>query len=484
MKNVSFTIILAASLSTHAYTRPDHKSTMDESRLQTLIDLQSVRTIEELVSVLPIEMKANFVLKHGMLRTGENGHLVEKKVSQSADPHLPRAIVWDEANGFSVSYNGGGEKQTAGQRLDVLSFDEQKKTFHLKAVHFGLTEEQITQGVKKGKVVSDASCVSCHGPLSRPIFSMYPDWPSFYGSMNDELNDPNFKVQQIEIADYRNFKSQAGSKSGRYSPLFDPTIPRQLYGLDLWETYPFRQNVETGAKEVSRAFTFRPGLRLGIVYNRLTAQMAFQILKSHPNYKKMSGLVLHSLLQCDWNPSYPKTRDAVKAAIAKTDLKFKRADHIQLQYRDIWKIFDLKINDIDIRYSYNHEGFQNEDATNNIMHPGYINKYFNSYFDGTATIDELVVGHIVTDLAKSYPELFGDIKLRGLVAKYKHLEARFKFDKSAFENYDRLGMWFPIPYAMELFERHHRETYTTAMKQDYSNLCSKTTEYLKKQFIK
>lgn len=469
---------------TFAYTRSDQQHQLDSYKLQYIIDNNKVGSLEELIFQLPIEVKSNFVLKHGILREGENGHLVEKKVSQSSDPDLPRAILWDEVNGFSVSFNGGGEKQTAPQRLDILSFDKTSKKFDLKAIHFSLSEEQIKLGILPKKIVNDTSCKNCHGPLSRPIFSMYPDWPSFYGSMNDELNDPNFKVQELEYSDFKIFKNSNAIHNKRYSPLFDPTISRQLYNLDIWETYPYRQNTITTAQEVSRSFAFRPGLRLGIVYNRLTAQMVFQLMKSNSNYEKMKGLVLHSLLQCNWNSSYPKTREMIKTSIEKTNIKFKRPEDIQLNYYDIWKIFGLKINDIDIRYSYNHEGYLNENATNNIMHPGYIDKYFNSYFDGTATIDELIVGHIVSDLTKDHPQFFSKVKLRGLVEKYKHLEERFKYDKSIFENFDRLGMWFPIPYPKNVFEKHHREYFSEKMKEDYNFLCLKTSEFLKSQFIK
>jgi hypothetical protein len=420
-----------------------------------------------------------------MKRKGERGHLIEEKVSQSADPHLPRAIVWDELTGFSLSYNGGGPKQTAKDRLDILSFDSSTKKFQLSAVDFVHTEETIKNNIDLGKVYKSKTCFECHGPDERPIFSMYPDWPSFYGSDNDELNNPSVEVQKIELKDYRNFLNTTVKTNSRFSPLFDDKIPKNLYGLKIWETYPYRMDTSTEAKNISRSFTFRPALRLGILYNRQIAQSIFNKMRYHSNYNQLKGLVLHSLLQCDWNSSYPKTKELIKESLKSTPLVFHRTDHLQLEYNSMLSIFDLKINDIDIRFSYNHKGYNYTDVNvrKNIMHPGYIDKYFNSYFDGTATIDELLAAQMISEMATSYGGSFINLKLRGLTEKYKHLAARYQFDKNSFAHFDQLGLWFPIPYPKELYLTHHRETYTDDLKLEYQKACQATTEYLKKQFV-
>jgi hypothetical protein len=473
--------VFCGSIGLQAYTRPDFQSVLDNEVLQNIIDTQIITSIDQLPSHLPKEVKANFVLKHGVKREGERGHLIEKKVSQSSDPHLPRAILWDEQNGYSLSYNGGGDDQTAKNRLDILSFDVKNKKFQLQAVNFQLTEDEIRNGQTAGKIFSESSCTECHGPHSRPIFSMYPDWPAFYGSDNDELNNSKIVVQQLENKDYQAFLMNEGHTNQRYAPLFDTNLPHELFGLDIWSTYPYRQDTSTLAQDISRSFAFRPGLRVGILYNRLNAQNIFSMIKSHKNYDQYKGLVLHSLLQCDWSPSFPKTRDTIKKAV---NIKYKRPEHLQINYNEIFKLFDLKLNDVDIRYSYNHQGYLNEDASENIMQTGYIGKYFNSYFDGTATIDELLIASFVKDLILTYGNVFGDVKYRGLEDKYRHLAKRFTYDQNIFKGFDQKGLWFPIPYPKAVFAPHHRETFTPEMKENYDKLCVKTTEYLKRQFIK
>jgi hypothetical protein len=252
--------------------------------------------------------------------------------------------------------------------------------------------------------------------------------------------------------------------------------------MKMWPTYPYRQNTSEAAHDISRSFSFRPGLRLGIVYNRLNTQSVFQQMKNSPNYKQVAGLALHSLLQCDWNPQMPKTKEAVLNKLG-NQLTWKRRDHLQLEYGQIFKLFGLKVNDIDIRYSYNHEGYKNTDSTKNIMAPGYIGKYFNAYFDGTATVDELLIADLLKDLSATYPQIFKGIEYRGLEEKYKHLQERYHYDKAIFQTFDRMGLWFPIPYPKEVFMKHHRESYTSDLAAQYKMVCSQTAQYLKEQFV-
>jgi hypothetical protein len=475
--------LVLLSLTISAFTNSQQPEDT-ETNLTDLIQKNNIRTLEDLVPLLPTEMRSNFALKHGIKRSGERGHLIEAKVSQSADPDLPRAILWNERNGFTVSYNGGATNQLANQRLDILSFSEKDKIFSLTAINFPLSEEQIINGHSK-IVVQDQSCKECHGSMNRPILSMYPDWPAFYGSDNDELNNPNSAVQKLENTDYQNFLRSAGSQSPRYAPLFDSSLVEQNYGLKIWPTYPYRQDTSEVASHISRSFSFRPLLRLGIIYNRQTAKVIFHKMKQQSNYPKWGLFTLHSLLQCNWNPDFPKTKALIKSEMQK-DLKetprWVMSENLQLDYYQLWKIYNLKINDVDIRYSYNHAGYANTNASKKIMEPGYINRYFNSYFDGTATIDELIAGELLDDLSNQYPELASKYRLRGLTEKYQRFVDRFHYDKEIFSNFDRLGKWFPIPYDPVVFKPHHRETYDTEMIQEHKDICNLTAEILKNKF--
>jgi hypothetical protein len=160
-----------------------------------------------------------------------------------------------------------------------------------------------------------------------------------------------------------------------------------------------------------------------------------------------------------------------------------RAGGKTLHYRDLLKVFGLEVRDIDIRYSYNHEGYANENATDKVMQVGYIDgSYWNSYFDGSATIDELLAMHLYETLSAT-PELrdiAGTVDSPdGLVVKYSRRAERFRFDKNFFEEMDRKGQWIPIPYPRErLDELHHREGYPARFATQHRNLCAKLEGHL------
>lgn len=475
----TFTLGLFGLSLAHAFTADTSTTEMSDAELAAILEKYNIKSLDQLVPQLPKKMRSNFVLKHGVKRKGERGHLIEEKVSQSADPNLPRVITWDERNGYSVSYNGGGVQQKAGHRLDILSFDFLTNDFHLKAVDF---KDDDLNDIYPAKIATSKSCQECHGPNDRPIFSMYPDWPSFYGSDNDELSNRSVETQSKEIDDFVRFR-QDQAQHPRYSPLFEGILPLENYKMAMWGTYPYRQNHSAKAKDISRSFAFRPGLRLGILYNRLNAKFIFKTMYAHKDYDTLAGLTLHSLLQCDLNSSQTQLKDSVlKHFSDKT--RWHRKDHLQLDYRQLFQFYGLKLNDVDIRYSYNHVGYKNVDASKNIMAPGYIGKYFNAYFDGSATIDELLIASMIQRLQTTHAALFSNIKPYGLVDKYKHLTDRFKYDEAIFAHFDSLGHWFPIPYPKEVFEQHHRERWSKAEAAQYQITCDRVAEYLKQQFLK
>ena len=478
VKNLFFALFTLIPLgNSHAYIDLT-KDEMTLDRFNKIFEIHPEATeLSDLPALLPPEFRLNFVLKHGLLRKGPRGHLVEKVVSQSSSPTSPRAMIWDERSGMVISYNGGSPDQLAWNRIDVMTFDKNKKTFALSAAEFP---------VANGKVhYTTESCTTCHGSDQRPIFSMYPDWPSFYGSDNDEIVNDDSEVQVLEKRDYDFFLKNIVPNNDRYTSLYDQEAIEGLLGIELYPTFPFRQNLDGNTdgnlNSISRAFAFRPSLRLGVLLNRLQAQYVTKKIEDHKNFKQYGPYFLHELLECRWpsNSSlsqmnrYAKSK-AFKLSVAKTlgeDLKTVAGT---LHYRQLLKLFSLKVNDVDIRYSYNHEGYNNEDANNKVMEIGYIDSYWNSYFDGSATIDELVSFNLYEKLIRDgHTSLSGTIDPDGLVVKYQKRAARFAFDKNFFEEMDNKGKWIPIPYPPQLTEVHHREGYPKKFSDQHKNLCEK-----------
>jgi hypothetical protein len=451
---------------------------MSKARLDAAIQGGQIRNLDRVPAALPKDFLINFTLKHGKLRTGERGHLVERDVSQSSDPLAPRVIMWDERSGFTISYNGGTPGQTAGQRLDVREFDATTKKFRLLGLDFNGNGAPVYK--TDAELPAADKCARCHGPAARPIFSMYPDWPSFYGSDNDELTNMSREVQKIESADYMRFRNAVeAQRLPRYLPLFDKAnVPAQLRGKPLYPTYPYRPDHSEVGNDPSRSFAFRPSLRFGILMNRQMAVAAMQQISTHRNYAKYRALFLHDLLQCRW-PSAQSFQssgwsEAVKSTLGRAPRTV--ANGRTMHYRDMLKLFDLDVRDIDIRYSYNHEGYANDDASNNVMATGYMgDSYWNSYFDGSATIDELLAMAVYKDL--SADPAFANIRglitnPDGLVVKYERRAERFKFDENFFRQMDRFGQWIPIPYPQAILnDKHHREGYPSTYSSQHNNLC-------------
>ncbi len=459
----------------------------DKARLDAILAARpDLKRLDQLPAALPKDFVLNFTLKHGKLREGERGHLVERDVSQSADPLAPRVIMWDERTGFTVSYNGGTQGQTEGQRLDVFELDAATKTFKLSGLEFNgrtapvyKTDAEIPEAGRK--------CARCHGPSLRPIFSMYPDWPSFYGSDNDELTDGTKEVQVLERRDFKAFRTDVEARRlPRYLPLFDrDNVRAQLRGTELYETFPYRENIATGIREVSRSFAFRPSLRLGILQNRMMAEVAAARIAEHDNADRFRPLFLHGLLECRWSDAGALDATGWKAAVASAIGRAPRtvAGGRTLHYRDLLALFGLEVRDIDIRYSYNHAGYQNDDATTKIMEVGYIDgEYWNSYFDGSATIDELLAMQLTKALsARAVPGLDRHLTSPdGLVVKYQRLTERFAFDKNFFEEMDRRSLWVPIPYPRaRIHDQHHREGYPERFQTQHGALCGALEAHLR-----
>ncbi|MCC6138641.1 MAG: hypothetical protein IT287_08405, partial [Bdellovibrionaceae bacterium] len=255
---------------------------MSESLLLELLQTKQVTDLDEVINILPPSFTAHFTLKHGEMINGPRGHKAEADVpgfGQHSEPMAPRAFVFDYTSGFAISYNSGvvskGLPQQGGQTLDTISFDFTKKTFRLAKIDF-----PINKGVTPA--MNSHDCTSCHGPNNRPIFSMYPDWPRFYGSDNDELTG-NTDIQKNENAHFLQFKTKVAPQHPRFSALFDPSTIKKYHGYNDYKLYPYRYDTSEVPSDLSRAFSFRAGLRFNLLYSRLLVQ---QLTQKIVDYKK------------------------------------------------------------------------------------------------------------------------------------------------------------------------------------------------------
>lgn len=559
------------------------EKTTREQLIQKIRDNQ-VTTLDQVPPLLSKSFLSNFTIKHGLMADekgvpidGPRGHLAEPDVpglGMHSEPLSPRAFVFDPYSAFIISYNGGKKSdgitpQQGGDDLDTLSFDFATKTFQLSKIVFPLQSPGVT-------ALSTQKCSLCHGEKSRPIFSMYPDWPRFYGSDNDELRlgqeplspeDPpsdfsgadamtlkRRSIQLREFAYFHQFKDEVAPHHSRFAPLFSS----EAYGVHLfaepnsvYREYPYRSDVEQPGQEldasaVSRSFTRRAGLRFNLLTSRLLVQQVVHQIETHPRFAQFGNFFVYNIMRCGveaptvsnpsavmqkWSTPLLNTLKQVEASgvIRYSKWNTQAVDDSQrlipygsfqlpmvngekklllreggslLDYGQNLALFDLKINDVDMRFTYYHDAYLPENSYKDlcagsktkhcgdqVMQVGYLQRsYFNSYNDGSTTMDEHLTAELLKVLSRSNPELAAYLKargpyaIRGLLNKYSGptFEKRMVYDREFFTQMDDYSKWFSLPYPMEagfkedhdsLFNLHHRATFAPNYRESYENVC-------------
>jgi mono/diheme cytochrome c family protein len=131
--------------------------------LSGLIRTGNARTVEDVLPLLPPELRDNYALAFS------------SRSLQDATPSAPRAILYGSDARLIITFNGD-----AGRRgydaLETMQFDERSNSFHFRELSFPSTGEGV-------KVSEDnpARCAACHGRPARPIWDSPPSWPGIYG---------------------------------------------------------------------------------------------------------------------------------------------------------------------------------------------------------------------------------------------------------------------------------------------------------------
>jgi len=568
--------------------------------------------LDQVPAKLSKEFRANFMLKYGQpmkadgqkmaSRPGARGHKPEEDIEGMgihASPSSPRVYVFDPKTGQTISYNGGAKNQVGSSTLDLMTFEEKTSSFHFGKIDFPIS---------KGKaVLKSNTCVACHGGAAgekqRPIFSMYPDWPRFFGSDNDELKlgrdfpteasipkaadsltKQRIQLQQMEWTFFEYFKKQILPGNKRYEPLFDVNafnvhgyqdLKGNKVAMSDYEEYPYRPDAEdvkadgSNAKldksDPSRAFARRAGLRFNLLQSRLLVRQVVDQITKHSNFKEYGNFFVYNMMRCapeslyaatggnrqirsekiqklyeKWSPKLSATLKAVadqgvikykywdnnwKYSAAnqsplldegsfnmKEGLKFIGQDKVLLEYGQNLALFGLKINDVDMRFTYYHEDYRPSKAfrtykniPEGAMQVGYLeDTYFNSYNDGSTTMDEHLTSRMLAALAKqtsaehSFKDKSGKLKAkvtlaeylkfkrpliaRGLLDKYsgEDFEKRLVTDRVFFKRMDELSTWFSLPYpykagdqgkSTSFIELHHRAPFHSGYREAYDEVC-------------
>ncbi len=506
-------------------------------------DSQRPVPLRSVLAATPAMFRKNFTAKHGVPEPGERGHAYEVLETflspqvvasgQSASAMSPRTLMWDEATGFTISFNGDAAGDRGGARLDLMRYDQQQEAFELWALD--LPAATPIQPQQPHTATDD--CAHCHGPVSRPIWPMYPDWPGFYGSDNDELTSSSPAAQR-ELPLWTAFRECVGGSGcevaggfdprERFSGLFAPGLERSLrdiwpavpaaeiaayvtahprnlpsptslglfedpgatrdwLGLRRHASFPFRPDHAHESAAPSRAFFHRPNLRLGVLYNRLLARSLMARLRRDPVFVEHQRFVALGVMDCGWDGD-EHTKAQVQArfgeAVAERLHPLGLSIDAKTEVRQPLLLAALgsSVRDVDMRFSHSNPAYAPLDATEDAplaegpMDLGFIAyagrdlhavgasaRYFNSYFDGTATFDELWAAHMLDALAADDPELASVYAPNSLTQKYARFTPRMALDGGFFTQMDALGSWMPLPYPRHLKAIHDREPFYKRM---------------------
>jgi cytochrome c553 len=250
----------------------------DEQSLQALLQNnpatgRPVDSVEELVPLLPKELRSNFTLVYDS----------RSPFRDSISPDYPRVILFTGDARLVLTFTGD-EAKPGANLLESLSFDADSARFRLRAYLLPAAERT---GWKPS--AEAANCARCHGADARPIFDSYPLWPGFYGSQQDTF--PHDRLGDKEYRDYKNFLA-GPAKSGVYRGLIFPAGSAASPYLD---PRRFDPNMAEVPPEPLRFF---PNTRLGMALTELNRQRIYRKLSAGKDFAANEKLLLAELLQC------------------------------------------------------------------------------------------------------------------------------------------------------------------------------------------
>jgi mono/diheme cytochrome c family protein len=247
--------------------------------LEQLIADRNVRSIEDLLPLLPGDLRSRYVL---MFRS--------RSLHGSSFAH-PRAILFTPEARFVISFNGDAG-QAGFNALETMEFDDADKSFRFREIVFpsfasGASAPDASKGgpsearsAKEGVRVSPPNperCLKCHGEPARPIWDTHPMWPGAYGERFDAT------LTESERSGLQQFLRE------------QPSHPR------------YRTLLETG--RFANLETFRPSARtryegderlppngeLGAALGRLNFESIVHQLESRPQFDAYQYVLLAAL---------------------------------------------------------------------------------------------------------------------------------------------------------------------------------------------
>jgi hypothetical protein len=244
-----------------------------EADLDALLAAHPVETINQLVPLLPDDLRENFTFVYES----------RSPFRDDITPDRPRVILFSEDATFLATFVTDG---TGRDLLETLSFDRQSATFTPRiralpaAVRAGARPERL-----------EAECPRCHGADARPIFDSYPTWPGFYGSIQDTF-PPELPSARKERARYIHFLRTSAQRPP-YRDL------RWVLGSPVSPFTDPRHFASGSVRAVDDELVYEPNTRLGMALTELNRQRIFRKLAAAPGFEEIAPRLASGLLGCN-----------------------------------------------------------------------------------------------------------------------------------------------------------------------------------------
>lgn len=223
-----------------------------------LIRGQNVRSVAELLPLLPEELRSNYALMR------------QSRSLQFASPRHPRVILFGRDARLTCAFSGD-PKEPSFDTLECVQFRERERTFDFREVQFptaanGLAEVRFSDT----NVSADGrtSCTTCHGADPRPNWNGYSRWPGAYGSDDDTMSEHD--------------RDYAAFVAGRAA---DPRYRWLIQGPKATDPYV------AGVADLAH----RPNLRFSDAVNRMNALRAARIMLARVPPGRSLGFAVASL---------------------------------------------------------------------------------------------------------------------------------------------------------------------------------------------
>ena len=264
--------------------------------LEKLIKEKKVKTIDELIEVLPRDYKKGFALIY-KTRALNRGH---------ATPVRPRILVFGTTGRLMITINSHpeGRRAKAGdteiiESIEFTSTGAKLREFHLDGINVPNTNVDV----------NPARCINCHDTRPRGLWEPFNLWPGVYGSISRGGVD-FIKFGTTEYDGFQKFLKER-KKNLRYAafPLAVTTLSdlsNRAEKMNLKIIAPFDKERMTDALVVGDGLTFNPNQRLGIIIANHNFNRLGQIIDSVPQEKKAAFQYLIKSMELDEKGSHPK----------------------------------------------------------------------------------------------------------------------------------------------------------------------------------